>query len=163
MDTSIFIQPIANLYQGNDVINRNLAYIQKELPTLSIPAETRDEISTMCNKFQWTLSDLRKEIRNLEDALGMHPGDEPFDPSIVNHDPHVTIGFIQKWIAAELSTLRELVEKLDQLAEQDSRTYDLVRVLVKESAINIFKAYFGTRDELKFIVEHVEQHDEGQL
>jgi hypothetical protein len=160
MNTSIFIQPISNLYQRNDVINRNLAYIQKELPTLSIPAEIRDEISTVCDKFQWTLSDVRKEIRSLEDKLGMHPGEKPFDPHSVNPDPQVTIGFIQRWILEELQTLHELVQKLDKLAEQDSQSYDLVGLLVRESATNILKAYLGTQNDLKFIVGQLEQHDD---
>ena len=160
MDTSIFTQPISNLYQWNNVINRNLAYIKKELPTLSIPAEIRDEISTVCDKFQWTLSDVRKEIRNLEDKLGMHPGEEPFDPNIINPDPQVTIDFIQRWILEELQTLHELVQKLDKLAEQDSQSHDLVGLLVRESATNILKACLGTQNDLKFIAGKLEQHNE---
>lgn len=151
MDTSIFIQPIANLYQWNDVIDRNLAYVKQELPALPIPAEIRSEISTVCDTFQWTLSDVRKEIRNLEDKLGMHPGEEPCDPNIVNPDPQVTIGFIQRWILEELSALHDLVQKLDKLAAQDSHAYDPVSLLVKESFANILKAYLGAQADLKFI------------
>lgn len=160
MNASIFSQPIANLYRGNETMNRNLAYIQKELPSLAIPADLREEISTRCNTFQWTLSDLRKEIRTLEDKLGMHPGEEPFDPG-VNPDPRVTMGLIERWTAEELSGLRGLVEKLDRLAEQDPPAYDLVRLLVKESAIHIFKAFFGIREDLKFIGERLEPGREG--
>ncbi|HNE06371.1 MAG TPA: hypothetical protein PLT08_17725 [Anaerolineales bacterium] len=158
MDTSVFTQPISNLYQWTDVINRNLAYIKKELPKLSIPAEIRDEISAMCDGFQWMLSDVRKEIRNLEDKLGMHPGEEPFDPHITNPDPQLTIGLIQRWLLEELQTMHELIQKLDKLATQDSQSYDLVALLVRESATNILKAYLGTQNDLKFIVGQLEQH-----
>ena len=151
IETTVFVKPISNLYQRNHVIASNLAYILKELPTLSLPDELRNEILTMCQDFDSAVYDVKKEIRNLEDKLGLHPGEEPFDPNIVNPDPKVTMGFIERWIAAEIETLDKLVKKLWALAEQDANSYGLVSVLVTESAGNIVQAHSGAKEELQLI------------
>ncbi len=157
VDTSILTRPIANLYQQIHLIASNLIYIQKELSALSISADLKHDISTMCEEFQSAVYDVKTEIRNLEDKLGMHPGEEAFDPNIINPDPRVTMGFIERWIAAEIQKLDNLVRKLGMLTEQDSEAYGLVDILIRESATNIIQAYSGIKEDLKFITAQLEQ------
>lgn len=147
---SIFAKSIANLYHQNDAIAHNLAYIQKELPTLFLPNDLRNEISTLCREFESVVYDVRAEIRNLEDKLGLYPGEEPFD-SHINPDPRATMSLIEKWIASEVQALDTLVRKLWTLTAQDEQRYSLVNSLVTEAAANILQAQAGMRAELKSI------------
>lgn len=91
-------QPISDLYQLTSEIEAILNYILKEIRTLDAPKNLEDRVCSVCEEFENTLRDVKKEIRVLEDKLGMHPGEEPFDPGVVNPDPKVTIGLIDRWL-----------------------------------------------------------------
>ena len=141
-----------------NVIIQNLTYIINELQTLTVAEGLKNEIIVVCQTFTSTLYDVNKEIRNLEDKLGMHPDDEPFDSSIVNPDPKVTMGFIDQWIIREVQAMHKLVVKLQALAYLD-RSLIGVKVLVMESATNILNAYKDINKELSFILEHLDKVD----
>jgi len=141
-----------------NVIIQNLTYIINELQTLTVAEGLKKEIILVCQTFTSTLYDVNKEIRNLEDKLGMHPDDEPFDSSIVNPDPKVTMGFIDQWIIREVQAMHKLVVKLQALAYLD-RSLIGVKVLVMESATNILNAYKDINKELSFILEHLDKVD----
>ena len=141
-----------------NVIIQNLTYIVNELQTLTVAEGLKNEIIGVCQTFTSTLYDVNKEIRNLEDKLGMHPDDEPFDSSIVNPDPKVTMGFIDHWISREVQAMHKLVVKLQALAHVDGSLIG-VKVLVMESATNILNAYKDINKELSFILEHLDKVD----
>jgi hypothetical protein len=157
-ELSVFIQSISALYRGNQAIVRNLAYIQTELPELALPGELSGEIAELCEDFLSAAYDVNTEIRNLEDKLGMHPGEEPYDPNIVNPDPRVTMGFIERWTGTEVHKLDALVRKVWALADQDAPAYGLVNMLLTESAGNILQAYHAMKADLARIAEQIEIH-----
>jgi len=95
---------------------------------------------------------VRKEIRNLEDKLGMHAGEEPFDPEINNPDPLVTIGFINKWLGTEIEAMHQTVLHLDGLSKDD-HALGGAYLLVAESAENILTAYSNVQVSLVRIRE----------
>ena len=103
MNATIFTEPVLTLYRSQDVITANIAYISRELPALVMGDGVRAAIAGMCNEFDSALYDVLKEIRTLEDKLGMYPREEPFDPDVVNHDPKVTLSLIESWLRRELN------------------------------------------------------------
>jgi hypothetical protein len=152
-EPSVFVQSISALYRGNQAIVHNLAYIQTELPRLALAGELSGEIAELCEGFLSAAYDVNTEIRNLEDKLGLHPDEEPFDPNIVNPDPRVTMGFIEHWTGNEVHKLDALVRKVWALADQDAPAYGLVNVLLTESAGNILQAYNAMKAELARITQ----------
>jgi len=68
--------------------------------------------------------------------------------AIVNPDPRVTMGFIERWIGNEVQKLDALVHKVWALADQDAQAYGLVQVLLTESAGNILQAHGDMKAEL---------------
>src|SRR5688572_13156973 len=109
MNATIFTEPVLTLYRSLDDIATNLAYISRELPALTMGEGVRTAITGMCKEFDSALYDVRKEVRTLEDKLGMHPGEEPFDPDVVNTDPKVTLSLIETWLSRELEGLNTVV------------------------------------------------------
>ena len=105
MNATIFTKPVLTLYRSLDEIAANLAYIRRELPVLGTGDVVRAAITGMCDEFDSALYDVRKEVRTLEDKLGMHPGEEPFDTDVVNPDPKVTPSLIETWLSRELEGL----------------------------------------------------------
>lgn len=148
---SAFEKPIENLYKWCRVIDENLAFILRELPTLRLPDDMRGEVSATCTDFQDAIHDVIEELRILEDKLGLHPGQEPYDPGVVNRDPRATLETIERWLSQEAEKLNGLVKKLWALQERDPNTYTLVNALVTESATNIHKAVAGAKAEMRDI------------
>jgi hypothetical protein len=147
-DISGLTKSIANLYRCNDTMGQNVTYVLKELLRLPLPDELRNEIETAFKKLGSALYDTRKEIRNLENNLGLHPGEEPFDEAIANPDPQVTMGLIRRWVDDQAVNLDKLVRKLWALSAQESNKYVLVNALVTESVRNILEAQSDARREL---------------
>jgi hypothetical protein len=150
MNPQRFIAPISELYASVTAMAQNLTYIQEELSHWDISNTLKSEIVTVCQEFESALYDVRKEIRTLEDKLGMHPGEEPFDPGVVNPDPQVTLELIERWLAAETEAMHALVLKLGALAETDLEVMG-VNVLVTESAANILLAQIQVKQALAAI------------
>ena len=150
MNTTTFTEPVLTLYRSLDEMAANLAYIGRELPALAMGEEVRVAVEGMCDEFESALYDVRKEVRTLEDKLGMHPGEEPFDPDVVNTDPKVTLSLIETWLSRELEDLHAVVKELERGAEREPALGG-VFVLVAESGANILKAFGAIRERLKFI------------
>ncbi len=83
---------ISKLYTATSDILSNLQYICAELPDLKTAGVTRDAILKVCGDFEWEILDIRMEIRRLEDNLGLHPGEEPFQHGMESDDPTETMG-----------------------------------------------------------------------
>ena len=156
MNTTIFTEPILTLYRSLDEMAANLAYIGRELPALTMGDEVRAAITGMCDEFGSALYDVRKEVRILEDKLGMHPGEEPFDPDVVNPDPRGTLYLIETWLSRELERLHTVVKGLERGAEREP-TLGIIFVLVSESGGNILKAFVAIRERLKFIAVKLDE------
>jgi hypothetical protein len=150
VNTDVLVEPIAALRRSTGLISENLSYIQKELPQLHAPENLRDEVATACRNFEAAIWDVNSEIRNLEEKLGMCPG----EPETLNPDPGVTIGLIDGWMRAEIVTLHQLVTKLRDLESEDANMQGL-EILVTESGANILHAYKDLRDNLDLITAHL--------
>lgn len=150
MSTDVLVEPIAALRRSTGLISENLSYIQKELPQLHAPENLRDEIIAACRNFEAAIWDVNSEIRNLEEKLGLCPG----EPETLNPDPGVTIGLIDRWLRAEIETFHQLVTKLRDLKAEDASMTGL-EILVTESAANILHAYKDIRDNLDLITAHL--------
>jgi hypothetical protein len=150
VNTDIFVAPVATLRRSTGLISENLNYIQKELPQLPAPENLRDEIIAACRNFEAAIWDVNSEIRNLEEKLGLCPG----EPETLNPDPGITIGLIDGWLRAEIVTLHQLVTKLRDLKSEDANMTGL-EILVTESGANILYAYKDIRDNLDLITAHL--------
>lgn len=146
-------QPISDLYELTSEIEANLNYILKEIRTLDAPKNLEDRVCTVCEEFENTLRDVKKEIRVLEDKLGMHPGEEPFDPGVVNPDPKVTIGLIDLWLGKSIDQMHNLIKSLEGSKDPDTIT---VYVLCAESGANILNCYRQIKDNLDLIAKRLE-------
>lgn len=147
---------ISRLYSSLAEIAGNIDYIRDELPRLAIPNVERLRVENACAKFAWTVYDVRKEIRNLEDKLGLHPGEEPFDPGIINPDPRVTMNFISDWLLTEIEAMHQTVVHLENLSKETA-ALGIVYILVTESATNILNAFSTVQDTLGSIGAHLER------
>ncbi len=160
MSHQIFNERILKLYASHTEMAANIVYIRRELQKLRMADDIRDEIVQMCDNFDSALYDVRKEVRTLEDKLGMHPGEEPFDPGVTNPDPRVTMEFIRNWLWSEIERLHAIVTRL----ERDSKgAADIgsVYVLVAESAVNILRAFTTLKEALEVITTTLDGPQSG--
>lgn len=145
---------ISELHESVSRMAQDLTHIQEELPHWDVSEALKREIVTVCQEFGSALYDIRKEIRTLEDKLGMHPNEEPFDPGVVNPDPRITMGLIERWLAREIDAMHALVIRLRTLAEADRELVG-VTVLVTESAANILHAQMRVKEALASIAQQL--------
>jgi len=150
MAPNVFAAPISELHESVSTMLDNLAFIEKEVTSLELMDDLRNEIVAVCQRFGWTLYDVRKEVYILVDKLGMRPDEEPFDPNVVNPDPRATMGLIECWIAEEAQAMHTLVTKLWALAEKNE-SLGIVNVLVTESAANVLNAQVRLKEALSSI------------
>ena len=129
-------EQIPKLYAALNQILSNLRYIRDELPNEKTTDDTRTALLKLCDDFEWEVLDIRMEVRTLEDNLGMHVGEEPFDHGMGSADPKETMGFIHDWLAAQLATMHDLIIELRAHTEGDLHAARL-SILVEESAANI--------------------------
>ena len=146
---------VSELYQSLAEIAANVGFIQSELPACNLSDTQRSNIVEKCEGFVEAIYDVRKEIRNLEDKLGMHPGEPPFDPDIVNPDPLVTTGFIADWLMTEIMAMHETVVRLQE-ASKVSPDHGRAYLLVGESATNILRAYGNVQSVLATIKTQIQ-------
>lgn len=131
-------------------VQSNVSYMCLELANVPLSEELKPELVGVLYEFDSLLHDLRAEARNLEDKLGMHPGEEPNDPNIVNPDPRVTLGFLSEWPKESFLMLDAVVRKLEQVAQRDM-TAGSAYILVAESAVNVLKAHTEMLDAVERI------------
>jgi hypothetical protein len=139
MNIDIYSAQVAVLWEAANDMAANIAFIEGELPSLGLPDAERERIAEACSFFMNELYDVRTEIRNLEDKLGLHPGEEPYDPGIVNPDPRGTMGLITDALMSGVECMHGLVSQL-QGAPYGTPEISLALTLVMESATNIFRA-----------------------
>ncbi len=147
-------EQIHRLYAAINQILSNLLYIRDELPKVNTEADTRDAIRKMCDDFEWEILDIRMEVRRLEDNLGLHPGEAPFEHGMESDDPKETMGFIHDWLAAQLAAMHKLACSVHARAEQHPDAA-LVSILVAESARNIIHQAIEIQDALDGIAATV--------
>ncbi len=146
---------IEELYAAVTDISENVSFINNELPSLNIPDFEELNISQACEEFNSAIYDVRKEIRNLEDKLGMHPDQQPFDPNIKNPDPRVTMECISNWLWNEIEIIQGLVKQLEELSKA-RRDFGVLYALVSESAAYILGSYIKLKDTLDLITARLE-------
>lgn len=139
MNADLHRAQVAVLWEAAADMAANIDFIEGELPGLGLPDQERDCIAEACSCFMNELYDVRTEIRNLEDKLGLHPGEEPYDPAIVNPDPRATMGLITEALYSGIGCLHGLVSRLKDTSPETPEI-TLALVLVMESSTNIFRA-----------------------
>lgn len=130
---------VAVIWTSLQEMQSNVSYMEREQAGIAMPDAVRADLAEVLGEFDNLLYDLRTEARNLEDKLGMHPGEEPNDPDIVNPDPRVTMGFLREWPRETFLMLDAVVRALAELAEGDQAA-GIVYILVAESAFNMLNA-----------------------
>lgn len=158
INVQLYAVPVEELYASIADISANVSFIHNELPSFKLTVPEELYINQACEEFQSAISDARKEVRNLEDKLGMHPDQPPFDPNIKNPDPRVTMGFISNWLWNEIEVVHQIVKELERLSKT-KQELDAVYILVSESATNILNAYIKLKKSLDFIAEKLENID----
>lgn len=143
---------LAALRTGLEEISANVEYVLKELPGIraSIGGPVADDAGAVFMDFRGCVYDVRAEIINLRDKLGLGTPGEPSDPDIKNPNPRVTAGFIRNWLHADFEKLHALVQRLD--AAKDDPGAGLAYLLVAGSAANMLNAFLGivtTLEELE--------------
>jgi hypothetical protein len=117
---------------------------------LPISDAARASLKKVLDEFDGLLYDLRTEARNLEDKLGMHPGEPPNDPDIRNPDPRVTLGFLCEWPRETFRMLDAVMRELERLAKGDLVSGSAY-ILVAESAVNMLNSNNDMQDALERI------------
>lgn len=125
----------------------NVFFMRREQAGISLPDASRAGLKKVLDEFDGLLYDLRTEARNLEDKLGMHPGEPPNDPDIRNPDPRVTMGFLREWPREPFRMLDATVRELERLVAGDMAAGSAY-VLVAESAVNMLNADNELQDAL---------------
>lgn len=141
---------IGALYRALDDIAGNVAFVEGELPKVALRATDRAAVLDRMREFDGAIHDVRTEIRNLEDKLGLHPGEPPQDPDIANPDPRATMRLIRNWRWTEIEALDPLVRRLQATAKVDI-AFGLASLLVGESATNILNAFNAVEAALAHI------------
>lgn len=155
MNIDIHSAQVAALWEAADDMAGNIAFIEGELPGLGLPDAERERIAEACSYFVNELYDVRTEIRNLEDKLGLHPGEEPYDPDIVNPDPRGTMELITDALMRGIECMGGLVSRL-QGTPYGTPGISLALSLVMESATNIFHACSRANKAFAVIKAHLD-------
>lgn len=114
----------------------NGAFIQEELPGLSMGDDFRASIKEVCASLIGTKHDVVHELFELQEEIEAGVGDakvlSKFDRMF-------------NWIQDDLSLVDELVQRIDAAADEDP-ALGIVRILVMESALNILNAFNEAKD-----------------
>ena len=146
---------VALLAEFVTVLRDNASYMNKEVPGLVDSPQVKAAIAERCANLASLAWDLADEIINLQDKLGLRPGQPPHDPNIVNPNPRVTLAFFRNWPREELSKLNDLLESLRVEDMPQTRSSSLSFLLVAESAINILNAYAHAMDAADRIEQQI--------
>jgi len=138
--SSPYVTDIGTVHASLAEVQSNVSYMRREQAGIPISDAARNSLKKVLDEFDGLLYDLRTEARNLEDKLGMHPGEPPNDPDIRNPDPRVTLGFLREWPRETFQMLDVVVRALERLAAGDRATGSAY-LLVAESAVNMLNAH----------------------
>lgn len=147
---------VAVIWTSLQEMQSNVSYMGREQAGIAMPDAVRADLAEVLGEFDNLIYDLRTEARNLEDKLGMHPGEEPNDPDIVNPDPRVTMGFLREWPLESFQMLDAVVRELEKLTESD-KAAGIAYLLVAESAVNLLGAHAALQGALDRIGAILEQ------
>ncbi|WP_395718823.1 hypothetical protein [Prosthecobacter sp.] len=111
----------------------NASYIQRELPSLDVPAELRAKIETVCGSLVNTKHDVITEIFELEELQRDGASEERLSEKMER---------ISKWLCESIEEMHELVQEVQQLVSHDP-SHSVLFVLIIESATNIANSLPG--------------------
>lgn len=140
-----YTKEVSAIWEALQDIQGNVHYMKQHMPEVTLAAENRQRLAAVLGDFDGLLCDLRTETRNLEDKLGLHPGEPPNDPDIRNTDPRVTLRFLREWPKKAFWDLNEVVEAIEPAEE------GLAFLLVAESTTNMLGAHSRLWDALERI------------
>jgi hypothetical protein len=140
-----------------DVIDRSLAEIRGQAAWMLRELDQRPpsgsqkayaQVREVVTKLHDTATyDVATEVLNLRDKLGRGIPGQPHDPDIVNPDPFVTAGFIDRWLGEDVQRAGALVQSLQ---EQGSAP-DLQAILMT-GMTPVLQAFIRIQDEIQPIL-----------
>jgi len=143
---------LSSLHGHLSELNGEIFYVLRECHKNNIPADLASRIVEVFEAFFGTVHfDVRAEVLNLEDKLGLRPGLEPYDPGIKNPDPRVTIDFIRDWLHADFVDLDKLLKELEGSP--------LAYILVSETAVNMMNLHMAIMDGVERIESILAHHN----
>ena len=107
----------------------NAAYIQTELPSLTLPEEAKDQITTLCDSLIATKHDVVSELFELSEV-------SESSPSNINE----RVKMIIQWLWETIQEMNEVVQSLQTASESDAK-FSIGWLLVSESASNILNPF----------------------
>ncbi len=124
MDPDLLTERVAALRRATEVMSDNVAYIEKELPTLQAPQHEVHHILAVCRAFAAALSDVEVEI------LGLEAFPDRYSEYAKT---------ISRCLEKEVESMHLLVLRLRDLVATPISA--ALNVRVEESAANILFAY----------------------
>jgi len=137
----VFAQLIPRLQWSVSEMAVTVEDIAAQLPSRDIAESQRADITKFCKEFAAAMTAVRDAIRILEDKLGMHPGEQPYDPTVLNREPVITIYLISKWLGEQNDRIQVIVPR----SEGGAYT------LMARAAVNVAKANEEAQDVLTAI------------
>ena len=137
----MFAQLIPRLQWSVSEMAVTVEDIAAQLPSRDIAESQRADITKFCKEFAAAMTAARDAIRILEDKLGMHPGEQPYDPTVLNREPVITIYLISKWLGEQNDRIQVIVPR----SEGGAYT------LMARAAVNVAKANEEAQDVLTAI------------
>jgi hypothetical protein len=159
--SSKYIDSTQQIWSALSAMQQNVYFMLQESSNVYLPDTLESRMASMLGEFDSLLHDLRDEAKNLEDKLGMHVGEAPNDPGIVNKDPLVTVGFLREWPEETFQIMDDLVKALDVATRNDPRA-GTAFILVAESATNMLSAFHDMQvalDQIEVAVGKGDQAD----
>jgi len=114
----------------------NAAYVQKELPSVELPADVRASIVSLCADWIGTKHDVIHELDELKESS----------------DIDDRIRRIMSWLGEDVATLHDQVRRLETLATSEDR-YRLAYLLVGESGGNILRSFVAAGESADRVLE----------
>ena len=114
----------------------NAAYVQKELPSVELPADVRASIVSLCADWIGTKHDVIHELDELKESS----------------DIDDRIRRIMSWLGEDVAKLHDQVRRLETLATSEDR-YRLAYLLVGESGGNILRSFVAAGESADRVLE----------
>ncbi len=109
----------------------NAAYIQTELPSLTLPKEAKDQITTLCDSLIGTKHDIISELFELSEVS---------ESSASTDEINKRVERIIRWLWETILEMNEVVQSLQTASETDAK-FSIGWLLVAESANNILEPF----------------------
>jgi hypothetical protein len=128
----------------------NAAYIQKELPNLTMPDDLRATITNLCDELIGTKHDLMNEIIECRELM------------VINTDTSQTeqkLQVMHQWIIRGVQNIQECVTTIQQRIA-DHSVEPLVGMLVMESAVNVISSIPAYPEAMNETFKHEEDDNQ---